>query len=514
MKKSFITIGFIICFIFPTSVFASDTLKVSTHSSKSDTIIALLDTMILGNKPFNTMALNIDGRNDLPIIDNIRNLNQKDRIKFRLYDSYKIIEIKENNPLLDSILNYDTNVTRVHPRPARIFLPNEVLDEPKMSPLFMPLVFNAINRKFKIERNGRDKNELMQYFRSAHLDSLRTIYRSERFIRNLAQTIMLNSETKQIGGIKYDQKNLPKPEQMVFHLNSSKAPVWWSKAPEAIPGREVNTTTLPKTVYKPWNKHGFIKLQFSQTYNSPNWSKGGESNMAGMTTIYYEADYADLEKVQFDNYVEIKIGLNTVSSDSLRSLNVSTDQFKMVSKLGIKMYNNWFYSLSGEFTTQLLNNYKANTMQFKTSLLSPAKLFIGLGVDYKKVNAEKGYNLSVILAPMTCKMNYLRDIRNFKPASYGIDNNRHFGAEFGSKLTATLTWKFSDQVQWRSKFYYFSDYSYIDSEWENTLDLNLNHYFSTTIFMLLKYDDRLKPDPGQHLLQMQELLSFGMIYRL
>jgi hypothetical protein len=235
--------------------------------------------------------------------------------------------------------------------------------------------------------------------------------------------------------------------------------------------------------------------------------------MAGLASIYMEANYNNLKNIQFDNNVEVKIGLNTVSSDSLRNLNVSTDQVRAVSKLGIKMYNNWYYSLSAEFLTQLLNNYKMNTMTLTSSLLSPAKLFISLGMDYKKSDSKKGYNLSVFLSPLTLKMNYLYDNVNLSTSSYGIDDGRHFGSEIGLKISSVLNWQFSDQVSWKSKIYYFTDYTYVDTEWENTLDLDLSHNFSTQVFLHLKLDDRLNRTPGESLIQVQELMSFGFVYR-
>ena len=508
------------------AIFASGNVLEDTVSLNSEIIpdtlftgnVYLPDTLSFmktpSNKSLGTLdekRIEVDDQSTLPLIEEVKDVTQKMLDSSKGNDSVKALLKYESNPLLNFILNYDINASKAYPKPARIILSDEVLDFPKMSPLFMPLVFNSNRREYKI--TIRESKEPGQIIKTPFLDSLRMNMRSEAFVHRIAQNILRNSETQQIGNIKYDQKNLPEPEQLVFHLNSSIQPVW-SKPISKISDGNADTKVLPKTESQPWSKNGNVKLQFSQTYISPNWSKGGESNMAGLTTIFLEANYTDFKNVQFDNNIEAKVGLNTVLSDSLRDLNISTDQLKATTKLGVKMYNNWFYSLSGEFTTQFLNNYKSNTMTMTSSFLSPAKLFVGLGVDYKKTDKKKGYSLSVNLAPMTCKLNYLQNIENFNTSSYGIEDGKHFGTELGSKVTMTLTWKFSEQVQWKSKFYYFSDYTYIDSEWENTLDLNLNHFFTTTIFIHMKFDDRLDPDPGLNLLQMQELLSFGMVYYL
>jgi len=421
-----------------------------------------------------------------------------------------IVAVPDTNFLLLYINNYDVDKHLVHPRPPRVFKPKEVLDYPRMSTLFMPLVFNAQRRSYHIDQQyDTDQN---WYLKAKSMDSLRVVFQSNRYIRRLAQEILQNAEIEQIGQIQYDQKTLPQPERLVYQLDSKRPPTW---VKPSIPGTiaKPDTRTLPKTPFDPWRKFGYTKFQLTQTYVSANWSKGGESNMAGLAQLYLEANYRDSKNIAFDNSLDIRIGLNTVANDTLRNLNVSADQLRMLSKLGVRMYNDWYYTISGEFTTQFLNNYKTNTWTMMSSLLSPAKLFIGLGIDYKKANRKKGYDLSVLVSPLTVKMNYLYDIDNFKPSNYGIEEGKHFGKELGSKIAANLTWAFSEQVKWTSKFYYYTDFTYVDADWENTLDLSLNNNFTTSIYVHLKADDRLDRAPGEPLVQMQELFSFGMMYR-
>lgn len=505
MKNSCITIGFILSSIFPVSVYATDTLSVETSSS-----VLIESTASLESKLENSID-RYSGNDEIkPAAPRGRNSRNNGKGTAKQQNDNSSPESSDYNPLLNYIQNYDINASRIYPRPARDISPYEDLDYPSMNPLFMPLVFNAVPRKLTIDRN--EVKEPEYHLNTVLVDSLRMEYLAENYIAKLTQEIRLSAESRLIGKTKYDQKNLPKPEDMIYRLNSHK-PAAWLKQEGPFPGDKTNTKALPKTAYNPWTKNGNAKLQFSQTYNSPNWSKGGESNMAGLATLFFEANYTDLKKVQFDNYIEAKIGLNTVASDSLRSLNVSTDQLRAVTKLGVKMHNDFYYSLSGEFTTQFLNNYKANTMTLQSAFMSPAKLFVGLGVDYKKSGKKKRYNLSVLLTPLTCKMSYLYDNKNLSTSSYGIDDGQHLNSELGSKLTASITWKISEQAQWKSNYYYYTDFTYVDSDWENTLDLNINHYFTTSVYVHLKLDDRLKRDPGTPLIQMQELFSFGMSYR-
>jgi hypothetical protein len=465
MKNNFIGIGLIIGTFFSVNVFAADSCSVS-----EDNLIQAINTL-------------------------------------------QIEEKKHSNPLLDYIQKYDVNVGRVHPKPARTFLPGENLDFPKMNPLFMPLVFNNIHREFKVSlQDLQEKMKSPCSLSSKVLDSLRVVYCAKNYVEGFTRSIMIDAESRYIGIIKYDKKALPQSEEIVYPLKSRRQASFLKPLIYDL-NKEADTKYLPKSEYKPWTTNCNVKLQFSQTYNSPNWSNGGESNMSGLSTIYLQANYADLKKIQFDNYLEAKIGLNTASSDSLRNINVSTDQLKIVSKLGVNMYNNLYYSLSGEFTTQFLKNYSTNTTTLQASFMSPAKLFIGLGIDYKKTDKKNKYNLSVLLTPLTCKMSYLYDNVNMSPSSYGIKDGKHFGQELGSKISTTLTWKISDNIQWKSVFYYYSDFTYVDSDWENTFDFTTNNYFTTSFYIHLKMDDRLERESNESLVQMQELFSFGLLYR-
>jgi hypothetical protein len=487
MKKCCLTSALIVLFAFPSQASAEEVLA-SEENNGSEVPVFL---------PENTME-NIDPE-DFPLTDFMAPTE----------DTTSVGQLSANE-LLSYIESYDISQHFIVPKLQRVITPSEVLDYPRMSPLFMPLVFNSVHRKYSLD--PRIKTPVTMLFRSVAMDSLRTVFASDRYISRLAQKILQDAESKQINRIHYSKSDLPSPEKLVYQLDSKKPPVW-VKPIASMNMENPDTKALPKNKFNPWSRFGYCKFQFSQTYNSPNWSKGGESNMAGLINFYWESDYEDSKNIAFDNYVEIKVGVNTVTSDSLRKVNISTDQLKAVSKLGLKMYNDLYYSLSGEFSTQFLENYKANTWTKTASLMSPAKLFVGLGVDYKKTDKKKGYNLSLLVTPLTWKANYLYDIKNMTPSSYGIEDGKHFGSEFGCKLTANLTWTFSEQVKWTSKFYYYTDFTYVDSEWENTLDLSFNNYFTTSIFVHLKADDRLERDPGEPLLQMKELLSFGLVYR-
>jgi len=500
MKNIYITIAIIISTVFSTNLFASDSLDISILQP-----VQIADTTLTADVTGND--LNLQGDSMRSKTANISNKHLVQRKKNSV--ASLPVDTVVYNPLLYFIENYDVTARMVHPRPARVFAPNEELPFPEMSPLYLPLIFNSVEKEYHFNRKMEVHPDILH---SVLLDSLNTSHQINKIIRNLTRDVLLKTEAKCIGTIKYDQNVLPRPEKMIYMLKS-RQPSSWLKPNQMLTGGKKDAKDLPKTEYVPWTTKMVTKLQFSQTYNSPNWSKGGESNMAGLWTLYLEANYNNLKNMQFDNFMETKIGMNTITSDSLRNLNISTDQIRAVSKLGIRMHNDFYYSIAGEFTTQSLNNYKANSMTLKSSFMSPAKLFVGLGVDYKKNNNKKGSNLSVLLTPLTCKMSYLYDNVNLPVSDYGIKEGKHFVGELGSKISATLTLRISENVQWKSYFYYYTDFTYIDTDFENTLDINYNNLFTTSFYIHFKMDDRLKREPGAGLIQMQELISFGLAYR-
>jgi hypothetical protein len=419
--------------------------------------------------------------------------------------------IHEQDTVLRYILQYDLSIPLRIPMQKLEHLSPVDTENPRMNPLFMPMVFD-VRRLVHSGKTISGQTDLPYILGTCQVDSLRSVFETGDFVSRVTREVVQHLTLSHLDLVQYDQKELPKPEKLVFQLSNKKPAILQTTIkPIGIP--KPDGKSLLKTSVSPWKTFGYGKLQFTQTYISKNWSKGGESNMAGLMSLYLEADYSDSKNLQFENYLDVKIGLNTVSSDTLRDFNVSTDQLKAVTKLGLRMYNDLYYSLSGEFSTQLLKNYKTNTYNMKAAFMSPAKLYIGLGVDYKKSEQKKGYNFSLLLAPLTVKLNYLHDNEKISPSSFGIDPGKHFGSELGSKFTGNLTWKISDAVKMTTKYYYYTDFKYVDTDLENTFDFMLNNYFSTSIYVHLKLDDRLKRNLGDPLLQTQELMSFGMIYR-
>ena len=205
-------------------------------------------------------------------------------------------------------------------------------------------------------------------------------------------------------------------------------------------------------VLKPnfWTSGGSGYLQFSQNYISENWYKGGESTKSLLSGFSWQLKYDDKQKTQFETKLEWKLGFITAPSDTVHSYKANNDLLRLTSKLGYRAVQNWYYTLSAEFQTQLFSNYATNSDKLVSALFSPATLNIGLGMDYKFVKEGKVY-LSVLMNPF----NYtLYSVMNDEvdPTKFNIKKGHKKESVLGSRVNATLTWKIIPSLLWESKF--------------------------------------------------------------
>jgi hypothetical protein len=288
-----------------------------------------------------------------------------DTLNLQLSDSLSVDTIPQEelvpkepelSPLHRYIRDYDIFKDRVYPKPPMELPEDTVLDYPKMSPLFMPLVFSARKREFKLEWREPKRQVIPEsWLQTQELGQSIGI----PYVKRLARQILLAFEVEQIDKIRYLNTDLPEPERLEVPLEANR-PIQWS-APQRVLPRSIEEPPTAPVRYTHWVVKGRLSNQLTQTYVSPNWSSGGVSNMSTLSAFYWVAKYDNKKGIQFDNFIDIKLGFNTVSNDSLRKVNISNDQFQASSKLGIRAIKNFYYSASVDFTTQFLNNYKPNT---------------------------------------------------------------------------------------------------------------------------------------------------------
>ncbi|WP_418831953.1 DUF3078 domain-containing protein [Phocaeicola sp.] len=265
-------------------------------------------------------------------------------------------------------------------------------------------------------------------------------------------------------------------------------------------------------VIKPnfWKFTGDSYLQFSQNYISRNWYKGGESTKSMLAGFTWTANYDDRQGIQFENKIEWKLGFVTAPSDTLHSYKANNDMLRLTSKLGLRAFGTWYYTISGEFKTQFFSNYETNSDNLVSAFFSPAELNVGLGMDYKYTK-DGVCNLSVLINPLNYTLYSVANDR-IDPTKFNIKAGNKRKSVWGSRLEATLSWKIIKNLTWDSRFSYTTNYEKAVGEWENTFTFAFNRFLSTKLFVHGRFDDSVPRVEDLSYLQLQELLSFGLNY--
>lgn len=257
----------------------------------------------------------------------------------------------------------------------------------------------------------------------------------------------------------------------------------------------------------PWTHKANALAQFSESVISGNWYQGGNSNIAILGILTGQLNYDNKKNIQWENNAEWHIGFNSVAGDTLRALSTNDDVVKINSKLGVKAGGNFFYSGSVDFSTQLFNSYNGiNSTVMKASFLTPVRLNIGAGLDYKYKKI-----FSLMLSPVAYKYIYVRDNVNVNPNLFGIEAGKNHLGEIGSSLKSTLSYPLTPEIQLDSKFSFYTNYQKVEIDWEMVCNLTINRFMSTRISFNPRYDNTVIGSTAN--VQFKQFLSVGFSHK-
>jgi len=303
--------------------------------------------------------------------------------------------------------------------------------------------------------------------------------------------------------------DLPDPEGYKSHLIAGKSykSMRFEIDDRALRHRRI---VVRREQIGPWQHKASALAQFSQNYVSPNWYQGGNSNVAILGIVTGQLNYDNKKGIQWENYGEWHIGFNSVTGDSLRMLSTNDDVFKIVSKLGIKAGGNFFYSTLVDFSTQFFNSYNGiNSTVMKTSFLTPVRLNVGVGLDYKYKKM-----LSLMIAPVSYKYIFVNNSENVDPNLFGIVKGEHILSEIGSSFNAIFCYPLSKEIQIDSKFNYYTNYKSVVIDYELVCNMMINRFLSTRISINSRYDTSVILPLGEtNKLQYKQLLSVGFSHK-
>lgn len=286
--------------------------------------------------------------------------------------------------------------------------------------------------------------------------------------------------------------------------------------------RQDNTINI-KGYQKPrWTAGAKFQIQASQNYISKNWYKGGESNLAVNLYAMGYCNYDNRKGLQWNNKLEWKLGANSTGSDSLRMIGVNDDLLRLNSKLGLKAFKSFYYTAEYDIQTTLFNSYRPQTYVRSSGPLSPIRMNLSLGMDYKF--KEK---LSVFLSPVSYKLVFVTDTTHHPsvgatetiPYIIGITDGSRSINQLGALVRIGWEHKFTDNIEMEVKFSFFGNYvgakKGIETDLEVIGNFQINRFLSAKVSLNPRYDSTVAPaHGGKPKLQFRELISVGFNYVL
>lgn len=359
--------------------------------------------------------------------------------------------------------------------------------------LFAPLTFyhNVASNQFSISSNDSDKVE------QAINQALMHIY-----LKRPELVRVTESEQEKAGSLRQDIIETPVMQEVEMVEQAAPMP----ETPEAAPVEVV--------IEKPnfWKYKGDASLQVMQNFVSDNWYKGGESNQAAVGTVTLEANYDNKSKWKWENKLEMKLGFQTSPSDTVHKFKTNEDLIRYTGKVGLQAANRWYYTLQMLAYTQFYHGLKSNNTKVFSDFMSPFNLSVGLGMDYKVQALANKLTGTINMSPLAVNYRYVD--RADLAKSFGVKTPKHTHSltDFGSQITASITWKVNDVLSWKTRIYGFTSYERSEVEWENTFTLRVSKYISANLFLFPRFDDANNRDEELGYWQFKEYSSLGFSY--
>ncbi len=277
-----------------------------------------------------------------------------------------------------------------------------------------------------------------------------------------------------------------------------------------------------------WRKGGFFSTNLSNTTFS-NWAGGGTDNTAAIASSSLFAIYRpDSMNYIWENYLDLAYGVirngKGKVNDPLSPYNgkvnpfvKNEDKFVFTSKFGRKMNDKLNYSSLFSLNTQMFPGWAKEDIYRQnnhvSNFMAQGYGYVSVGIDYKPTNY-----LSIYASPITMKYTIVREQRLADLGSFGVRPAEYSDTaggkapvktRDGEKLRTELGWyiniffkkDIATNINLQSRLELFNNYQNfgqnIDVNWQNTLNMKVNRYFSVSLINQLIYDYDIDTDPAK-----------------
>ncbi|MBR1387154.1 MAG: DUF3078 domain-containing protein [Alloprevotella sp.] len=272
---------------------------------------------------------------------------------------------------------------------------------------------------------------------------------------------------------------------------------------------EIPSAPLDIDIKKPnfWSFPLNFSFQLMQNYVSSNWYKGGESNRSFLASLVAQANYDNKQKFIFNNKLEAKFGLQSSRSDTQHKYKTNYDLIRLTNEVGLRASKHWYYSVMLQSWTQFSAGYKKNDPKVYSDFLSPFESLLTFGMKYTFTSKNKKFTINANISPLACDFIYVS--WPSLETAFGLKEGHHTKFEVGSNITATYNWTIWKNISWEGRIYYYTNYKRSIIEWENTINLKINRFLSTQIFLYPRFDDGVPRVGDKGFFQFKEYLSVG-----
>lgn len=297
---------------------------------------------------------------------------------------------------------------------------------------------------------------------------------SQAYARNPQLFTATQAELNEAGSVRSDLEQPIVEEQKLAE-----------KVVEEVP--DVVVEAVEPEVKRPnfWTFKGNGGLQFTQTYLSKNWYKGGINSYSMLSFLNAEANFNNQRKVSLNNKLEARLGFQA-TENNVPKFRPIDNLLRFTSNFGVKAVGHWNYAAQLQLQSQPYPGYKGSTREVISNFLAPLYVRSSIGMDFNI--DKKRFKGTLKLAPLSYVITYVR-IDSIARKNFGFDEGVHAKHDFGPNIQFNFTYQMAKNIKWESRFYWFTTFKSTLIENDHKFTFTINKYLSATLFLYPRFED-------------------------